>query len=183
MAQQNYILYKKSLLYILLILMLLIGLSCSFFIENPFPFVGALLFSLLIFFVSEIEHHLKGTNLKTIHKKFLEDAFYMYKGGVGFSKKFGIQEFFLPSTNIRSLNIHFYPNDIFIIEDIEGKTLQFPTSYLLINDKENTLKVLNTLSENCIVSLYLKDDNYSNFFYHLERIVKERHYNITIYKT
>lgn len=183
MAQQNYILYRKPLLYILLPSIFLIGLSFCFFIGNPFPFVVALLFSLLIFFISEIEHHLRGTNLKTIHKKFLEDTFYMYKGGVGFSRKFGTQEFFLPSANIHSLMIHFYPSDIFIIEDIEGGKIQFPTSYLLIQNKEKTLKVLNTLSKNCTISLYIKKDNHSNFFYHLERIVREKNYNIKIYKS
>ncbi len=184
LSNYNYFFHKSPLFLVLVLLSFIVAYIFYSMISSLLPFLGSLIFLIIIYFIGEIEQNIQGKKLDSVHNEFSDDVFYISKKGIGFSKKFGTKEFLLGSDCIHSLKFYFssfYEDNFCVIQDKSGEITKFAVMNPLKEDNETIfLKALSMLTDN--FSIYLKVYSDYTAYNKLEFIIKNNNYKINIYK-
>ncbi|WP_338813132.1 hypothetical protein V9L05_17485 [Bernardetia sp. Wsw4-3y2] len=186
LATHEYDFYLTPVFYGVIILAFVIGIISSVIIKEFYPFLISLALVIVVTLIASQEENEQGSKLKTVHKYFLDNVFYVSKTGIGFSSRYGTQEYILETQYIKSLEFHFsysfFGSNYCKIQDIHGNKTKFLiTNYLEKEDKKmQFLESLSRMNNNDVCSISIKLDSNSLIYNVLEQEVTQNQYPISI---
>ncbi len=186
LATHEYDFYLTPIFYGVIILAFVIGIISSVTIKEVYPFLISLALVIVVTFIASQEENEQASKLKTVHKYFLDNVFYISKIGIGFSSRYGTQEYILGTQCIKSLEFHFsysfFGSNYCKIQDIHGNKTKFLiTNYLEKEDKKRGfLEALSTMNNASTCSVIINIDANSMVCNMLEQEIAQNQYPISI---
>ncbi|WP_338813994.1 hypothetical protein V9L05_00820 [Bernardetia sp. Wsw4-3y2] len=185
LASYEYDFYLTPIFYAVIAFGFVMGIIGCILLESFFPIGGSVIFSILLTLIAAQEENTQAKKLKTAHKYFYDNVFYISKTGIGFSRRYGRQEYILSIAYIHSLEFQFsysfFASNYCIIEDINGNKTKFLiTNYLEENKTTQFLEALHSMNQEAICSIKIQIEDNALLCNILENEIQQNGYAISI---
>ena len=186
LATHEYDFYLTPIFYGVIVLAFVIGIISSVLIKEFYPFFISLVVVIILAFIASQEEKEQASKLKTVHKYFLDNVFYISKTGIGFSNRYGTQEYFLQTPYIHSLEFQFsfsfFASNYCIIKDANGNKTKFLITNYLDKEykKKQFLEALNRMNKDGICTVNIQIEDNLLLCNMLEKEVQKNNNNISI---
>ncbi|WP_338766077.1 hypothetical protein WAF17_02975 [Bernardetia sp. ABR2-2B] len=185
LANFEYDFYMTPTFYTIITFGFIVGITFCVTLKSFFPIFGSVAFFILLSLIAVQEEKAQAKKLKTAHKYFHDNVFYISKTGIGFSSRYGLKEYTLPIINIHSLEFQFsfsfFSGSYCIIKDINGNKVKFLiTNYLKEHKNTQFLEALHSMNQDAICSIKIQIEDNALLYNMLENEIQQNGYAISI---
>ncbi|WP_291725319.1 hypothetical protein [Bernardetia sp.] len=156
-------------IYVVALISVFVGITGAMVYNNPLFVLALVIFLAVLFVIKHFYASVNAHEINTFHNNFNSEVFYISNKSIGFSTKYGVEDYTSSFADIASLSFDFSQFSSFsskigncTITNTGGRKVKFYINYFEMTENDSFLKTLHFLNQEYNISIDITTNSRKN---------------------